>query len=148
MSQDTGNAGTGSTKRADLRSLPIAGGEDSDLRIESEHLDGVCVLRLCGDVDLLTVSSLQRALEDTPARTSHRVILDCTRLSYIDSTGLSLLANFCKAGLRVVLATPSSTVRRILHIMALDGLVPAASSVSEALRMLAERAPGPLSADG
>jgi anti-anti-sigma factor len=146
MSGDTGEAWTRSPKPADRRSLPIAGGEISDLRIESEERDGVCIVHLCGDVDLMTVSSLQLAL-NSPARTSRPVVLDCARLRYIDSKGLSLLAGLSKAGLRLVLAVPSSTIRKVLRVMALDVLLPAASSVDEALTLLAGRASGS-AADG
>ena len=120
-----------------IRFLPIAGAEESILSIQSEQRQGVRVLHLRGDVDLATVSQLQKALDEA-ARASRQVVLDCAKLKYIDSKGLSLLADFCKRGVRFVLVTPSPTIRRVLQIMALDKLFPAAPSVEEALNPLAE----------
>lgn len=130
-----------------LHSHPLRGASGPDLEIEAEERKDVLVLHVSGEVDLSTVSRLREALEE-PARTNRRVILDCARLRYIDSTGLSLFAAFCKRGLRLVLAAPHQTIRRVLQVMALDALLPAVSSVEEALTLLVDRTSGSTPTDG
>ena len=105
------------------------------LKIETEDQGRAYVVRLSGDVDLDTVTLLEGAL-DGRVHDSQNVILDCQYLTYIDSTGLNVLADLYRQGRRFVLIGPSPTLRKILRIMGLDMLIPIAASVEEALDML------------
>jgi len=107
------------------------------LKIETEDHGRAYVVRLSGDVDLQTVTILQGAL-DGRVHNSRNVILDCQHLTFIDSTGLKLLADLYKQGRRFVLIAPSPTVRKILGITGLHMLMPVAASVEEALNVLTE----------
>jgi anti-anti-sigma regulatory factor len=66
---------------------------------------------------------------------SRNVVLDCQHLTYIDSTGLNVLADLYRRGRRFVLIAPSPTLRKILGIVGLDMLMPVADSVDEALKI-------------
>jgi anti-sigma B factor antagonist len=107
------------------------------LKIETEEHDGAYVVRLSGEVDLETAPLLEGAL-DGRIHNSRNVILDCQHLTYIDSTGFNLLADLYRQGRRFVLVAPSPTTQKILGTMGLDMLIPVASSVEEALNVLAE----------
>ena len=60
-----------------------------DFGVEVSNLDGLVVLRVQGDIDLVSCPVLQTALDEF-GPTTH-VILDCARASFIDSAGISLL---------------------------------------------------------
>jgi len=55
-------------------------------------LDGETpVLRLHGELDLATAGTLEEALDEALAGGAGRLVLDLSGLSFIDSTGISLL---------------------------------------------------------
>jgi anti-anti-sigma factor len=80
---------------------------------------GVHGFRLVGELDLATTRQLQEALEQLPAE--GEVVLDLSELTFIDSTGLHAIVEHARADDGpIVLANPSETVRRVLHIAGLD----------------------------
>ena len=60
-----------------------------DFAVEVSNLDGLIVLSIQGDIDLVSCPVLQTALNEFGP--SAQVILDCARASFIDSAGISLL---------------------------------------------------------
>jgi len=93
------------------------------LRIEM-FLDGRGI-RLAGEVDMENVDRLEKALESLVAR-GGEVLVDCSALTFMDSTGFGVLINAAKAlgdrG-RVVLISPGEPIARTLNLMGVD-LVP------------------------
>ena len=93
------------------------------LRIEM-FLDGLGI-RLAGEVDMENVDRLEKALESLVAR-GGEVLVDCSALTFMDSTGFGVLINAAKAlgdrG-RVVLISPGEPIARTLNLMGVD-LVP------------------------
>jgi len=78
--------------------------------------------RLSGEVDLSNVDQLTTAIS-SEVRDGNRVILDCSDLRFIDSTGMAGLLSICK-GLgstgRLVLRTLPPQVAKAAHILGLD----------------------------
>lgn len=71
--------------------LPIAfPPEDLAFRVEA-RLDGTVVLTPEGELDLDTVPRLDRALGDAESRRPSRIVIDLSRLAFMDSTGLQAL---------------------------------------------------------
>ena len=60
-----------------------------DFGVEVSNLDGLVVLAVQGDIDLVSCPVLQTEFDEF-GPTTH-VILDCARASFIDSAGVSLL---------------------------------------------------------
>ena len=60
-----------------------------DFAVEVSNLDGLIVLSIQGDIDLVSCPVLQTALDECDP--SAHVILDCARATFIDSAGVSLL---------------------------------------------------------
>ncbi len=63
--------------------------EIDDFGVEVSYFDGVVVLAVQGDIDLVSRPVLQTALDEFGPAT--HVILDCVRASFIDSSGINLL---------------------------------------------------------
>ena len=63
--------------------------EIDDFGVEVSGLDGLVVLAVRGDIDLVSSPALQTALDQFDPTSD--VILDCARASFIDSAGISLL---------------------------------------------------------
>lgn len=125
------------------------------LRLSEEPLDGGrCLLTVAGDVDLGSAPALKLALSRVLGDPSYRdVIIDLSRLSFLDSTGLAVLIGFRRRlddGRRLVIAAPSDQVLNLFAVTGLSGAFETFVSTEDALHYLDETATGaelPLSPD-
>jgi anti-sigma B factor antagonist len=65
--------------------------EDNDLSIHVHVVDDVQVFELTGSLDIATSPTVRAALTEASERGSHRLIVDLTRVDFLDSTGLGAL---------------------------------------------------------
>jgi anti-sigma B factor antagonist len=108
------------------------------LTISSTLHDGGRVLALDGEIDLATESRFQDAVtEALITQPSGRVVLDCTDLRFIDSSGLRVLIRAHKTAKEqqalLVIAAPLPRVMQTLRVTSLDTRIPVFASVSQAL---------------
>lgn len=99
-------------------------------RVESESGDGCLRLRLVGEIDLSNAPGLQDQIQARVAETRpRRVVLDLSRVEYIDSQGMMLLLELDSSlralGTRPELVAPSGGVAADLlalsHVQDLPG---------------------------
>jgi anti-sigma B factor antagonist len=62
-----------------------------DLSIHVHVLDDVQVFELTGSLDIATSPTVRASLTEASQRGSHRLIVDLTRVDFLDSTGLGAL---------------------------------------------------------
>lgn len=78
--------------------------------------------RLSGELDLSNVDHLVTALSPE-VRDGNHLVIDCTELEFVDSTGMAALLQICK-GLgvsgRLTLRSVPSPVAKAAHILGLD----------------------------
>lgn len=65
--------------------------QHEDISIRVHVVDGLQVFELTGSLDIATSPSVRAALTDASERGDHRIIVDLTRLEFLDSTGLGAL---------------------------------------------------------
>jgi anti-sigma B factor antagonist len=92
-----------------------------------EHRDQRCVIILAGEIDIAVAGGLTDLGCATIATTDARgIVVDLTRVGFMDRAGLSVLVAFRNAalarGLPLRLLGPSRTVRKVLTITGLDAL--------------------------
>ena len=96
---------------------------EQPLRITSGREGDVAVLTLAGELDPHTAPALAEELDDAIGGGATTVVLQLAELSFIDSSGLRVVISahrrLDEAGGRLVLRTPSDTVRRLLEITGL-----------------------------
>jgi anti-sigma B factor antagonist len=103
--------------------------ERSDLQIEQVTVESTdpLLFRLVGELDLGTVDRL-RAAVGPACGTGREVLLDLSRLSFCDSTGVGtfvwLHRQATAAGGRLLLAAPRRQVREVLKISGVDRAIP------------------------
>ncbi|MGO9497503.1 MAG: STAS domain-containing protein [Solirubrobacteraceae bacterium] len=106
-----------------------------------DHPLGV-VLTLGGELDLATVSLLQERL-DHAVRGKVAVVIDLSRLRFIDSSGLDLLVRAERqlrdSGVQLVLVRGPRAVHRVFALTSLDSHFEFCDSPSAALRTALER---------
>ncbi len=70
----------------------------SGLTIDTEVTDGVTVISLAGELDLNNATGLKKLLEKLNEEDKNQILINCSKLNYIDSSGLGILirtkANF------------------------------------------------------
>lgn len=108
------------------------------LTVEIEAVRGDAVIaRLAGEIDLSSAHILTSQLTELAQQSNSAVILDASRVTFMDSTGLHALVEGKRAlhekGIRIFLV-PSRQVRRVLELVFPDRLfADRLESVDEAL---------------
>lgn len=90
------------------------------VEVETEQRDGGLRVALSGDLDVASAASVEERLVDLQGPDAPSdLVLDLRGLSFIDSTGLSLLINTDsrarKAGRRVTIVSGRGVPRRLLE---------------------------------
>ena len=95
-----------------------------DLSIHVHVVDGTEVFELTGSLDIATSPTVRAALVAASERGNHRIVVDLTKLEFLDSTGLGALigaqrrAKEFEGGVRLV-----ATEGQILRLLRITGLL-------------------------
>lgn len=81
------------------------------------------VVEVAGEIDLATAGELGAALEPLLASGDGPVVIDVGGVSFIDSSGLAVLAHAAASGRPVVLRHPSKIVVRVIETTGLDQVI-------------------------
>jgi len=107
----------------------------SEMVTSTQASDGKAVVTVRGEVDLVSCDELRRALGEALAMSTHTTI-DLTDLSFIDSSGLSVLVEAHRkardAGGVFVIRNATPMLRRLLDITRLDTLLVLEPSTADA----------------
>jgi anti-sigma B factor antagonist len=108
--------------------------EDDALTVRVRREPGYVLVTLAGEVDYASVTGLRERLF-TLAATGRPLVADLDRVSFIDASGLGVLAGAARqaaahgGSLRVVCARRQ--IRRLFGLTRLDQAVPLAASLAE-----------------
>jgi len=85
----------------------------------TEQAEGV-VVRVAGEIDIVTAPVLKRHLESAIAAGRPTVVIDLAQTTFLDARGVGVLVTTRKritdAGGRLVLRSPPPLVRRVLEV--------------------------------
>jgi anti-sigma B factor antagonist len=94
------------------------------LEIETQNRDGLVHVLLRGELDLSTVNKVQDELRRIEAASPTILVLDLSKLTFLDSTGLRCLVTADQRarddGRRVVLVRGPDPVQRVFSITRLE----------------------------
>ena len=110
-------------------------------RLDVERRGEAVIAHVEGDVDLSNSAELRRALEEAAVPDTLGLAVDMSRVGYVDSTGMTVLANVAKAlELRrqrlAVVAPEGSGVRRLLELVGIDRVVRLHDTLDDAVASL------------
>ena len=106
--------------------------------VEKRHLDGFTLLNVEGVIKLgesaqFFAQTLERALSDDRGH----VIIDFSRINYIDSTGIGelvgYLGRFRSSKRELILVKPNDRIKKLLQVARLADLFPTYESVDAAI---------------
>jgi anti-sigma B factor antagonist len=107
-----------------------------------KHTPDLHVCRLSGEVDLLTVPTLTRVLDNLRERRVPAVVVDLTGVTYCAAAGVRALLDATEtarqAGQRLAVVIASLTVARVLKGTETSDNIENYSTLSEAMLALAE----------
>jgi len=90
------------------------------------------VVTMAGEIDIMTAPAFATAL-DRAARDGRRVVVDCSGLTYFDSTGVNVLIRYSHRVPRIVLVGIRRVMRTILELFDLQIAFPMYEGLETAL---------------
>jgi anti-sigma B factor antagonist len=100
---------------------------DSPLQIVVSHLKEHAYVVLTGELDGATAPFLVRTLVEVNETVEGDLVLDIKKLSFIDSTGLSVFVsqhkNLSAKGRKLVIYAPTAMARRLFQITGLEDVL-------------------------
>lgn len=66
----------------------------ADLSLNTENVEGIALVHVEGPLDSLTYEQFKSFIDELSTAPHARIILDCQGLSYVNSRGITLLAQF------------------------------------------------------
>jgi anti-sigma B factor antagonist len=108
------------------------------LIVEKKHLDNFTVLFVEGLIKLgESAEFFSSALENVLKNENTNVIIDFTKIDYIDSTGIGelvgYLGKFSNQNRKLVLVNPSERIQKLLKLAKLDSVFKIYGSEDEAI---------------
>src|SRR4051812_1812107 len=104
----------------------------------SRPVDGVVLVQLVGEIDILSVGELKRRSGEFDRALPAHIVFDMAGLTFIDSSGINALVQAVRSvearGGTAVLAAPSPEARRVFDIIGLSQVVSVVQSREAALR--------------
>lgn len=95
-----------------------------EIRKQYDHEKSYWDIELIGDVDIQSSASLKEEINLMLNESETDLIIDCTDLSYIDSTGLGVLIGVLKRVKNVqkdiTIVNAQSNIKKLLNITGLD----------------------------
>jgi anti-sigma B factor antagonist len=103
---------------------------------QRELADDTSVLTVEGDLDLASAPSLKWALADLQPAGRRHVVVDLSKVTFIDSTALGVLVGAQRAmdgSVRLAIACAEENVLRIFELTGLDGMFEIVPTLEDAL---------------
>jgi anti-sigma B factor antagonist len=96
----------------------------SQFEVQSEFVSGTAQLTVSGELDVATVPRLRQEAHGLLARSAQKLLIDLSGLSFIDSSGLSLLISLhdraVHEGWQLSLTRPSAKAFSVFTISGAD----------------------------
>lgn len=111
--------------------------DELSIDIKTENHGEALVFRLRGSLDLATSPAVRAALVEAATDGNHEIIVDLTKLEFLDSTGLGALIGAHRRALEhggnVRLAVGDGPIARLLNITGLLRVFPVYHTLDDAL---------------
>lgn len=108
--------------------------------VRTERDDGTAVVTVAGQADLHTAPELREAIGDAIDRGNHRLVVDLSEATFVDSMTLGVLLGALRRMTaidgRLVIVCPDPHLQRVFQITSLDRVLTLVDTLSEAHRRL------------
>ena len=111
------------------------------LTTQIENRDGIQLIHVSGPLDSMTHDSFKDLLDPMVNQPNVRIVLDCERLSYVNSKGLALLGRYQRVTLQNLsfmgIAALNRRITKTIELLGMGKLVKLYPTVEEAIRAAA-----------
>ena len=90
---------------------------------EVSREDGTAVIRLSGELDMVSVESVRSVIEAALADQRERLVFEVSGLEFMDSSGIALLISMARKLKAVEVRNPTVIVRRIIELTGLTEIL-------------------------
>jgi anti-sigma B factor antagonist len=112
--------------------------KDTGLATEFEDRNGIRVVHVSGPLDSMTHDQFKSLLDPMVNQARIRIVLDCEKLTYVNSRGLTLLAHYQRMAASSLsffgVAALSPRVAKAIELLGMGKLVKLYPTVEEATR--------------
>ena len=112
------------------------------MRLKESIEEGFPILAMEGEIDLHYAPVLRRLLQGKVKEHCPALVLDLTRVTFIDSAGLAAIVEYFRDASRyegvLCLTGLNENLRTVFEIVRLDQVIPAFSTTAEAIAALKE----------
>ena len=110
---------------------------DSQITTTLETIDGIQLVHVSGPLDSVTHESFKNFLEPLVNQNRTRVVLDCAKLTYVNSKGLALLGRFQRLSMQNLsflgIAGLNRHITKTIELLGLSKLVKLYPTLDEAM---------------
>jgi anti-sigma B factor antagonist len=85
--------------------------------------NGTSVIRLSGELDMVTAERVRSAVEAALSGASERLVFDISGLEFMDSSGIALLVSATRKARNVEVRHPTPIVRRLIELTGLTEIL-------------------------
>jgi len=107
------------------------------LTIEVKEENGISVVYLHGDIDAASISDFQQVVEPLCLQPQPKILLECTSLDYVNSTGYGVLFTLdrtCRQnGGAITLCCVRSKILKVAKVLGLESLLTIFPTKEEAM---------------
>jgi anti-anti-sigma factor len=93
------------------------------LSAQSSDPDGTPVLKLRGELDMLSATALRETVENLATGNCDRVVFDLSDLQFMDSSGIAVLVFAANSIGAIELRNASPIIRRIIEVTGLTSFL-------------------------
>lgn len=115
-------------------------GTEAHLYIEVEHVAGVVVFGLHGEIDMYTLPTLQARIEAALKHDAASIVVDLADVPFLDAEGIGVLIRARRRtqvdGGTLLLAQAPEQARRTLAVKGLSAILPCFPTVQAAVMFL------------
>jgi len=106
--------------------------------VSTHDQDGIAVVSAAGEIDVFTAPQLDSELSAVTGGGQHRVVVDLSRVDFLDSTGLAVLVKTLKRvrehdGGSLAVVVTADRVAKVFRLTGLDTLIPLHPTVESAV---------------
>lgn len=113
----------------------------TSLTTEIEDRDGIRVVHVSGPLDSMTHEQFKGQLDAMVNQPRVRIVLDCEKLTYVNSTGLTLLARYHRTAIQNLsffgIAALNARILKAIDLLGMGKLVKSYPTIADALRAAA-----------
>lgn len=110
---------------------------DSQISTTLELVDGITLVHVAGPLDSMTHETFKDFLEPLVTLPRARVVLDCAKLTYINSKGLALLGRFQRLSMQNLaflgIAGMNARITKTIELLGLSRIVRLFPTLDEAM---------------